>query len=232
LVDVTAEPMAPEAGAASISAVEAMDAAFTGSRCHVVLPDGSSRLMAASRWAGQPSTSDVALFVDPCVGPTLDLGCGPGRLSGALASRGVDVMGVDISPEAVRQTRRRGVPAVCQDVFDHLPRPGTWSHVLLADGNIGLGGHPVRLLGRVAELMSPAGTALVELDGPGGVSVHHDLQLRVEGRTSRPFSWATVGVGAICTVAAAAGLVASEVRSVAGRQVATLRHGAARPGRR
>lgn len=228
---MTAEPMAPEAEEASISAVEAMDAAFTGSRCHLVRPDGTARLVAASRWAGEPSASDVALFVDPCVGPTLDLGCGPGRLSGALAARGVDVMGVDISREAVRQTRRRGVPAICQDVFGHLPGPGMWSHVLLADGNIGLGGHPVRLLERVAELMSATGTALVELDGPGGVSVHHDLQLRVGNRTSRPFSWATVGTAAICTVAAAAGLKTSDVRSVAGRQVATLRHGASRPGR-
>ena len=221
--------MAPEAEATSISTVEAMDAAFAGSRCHVVHPDGTSRLMAASRWAGEPSASDVALFVDPCVGPTLDVGCGPGRLSGALASRGVDVMGVDISPEAVRLTRRRGVPALCRDVFGHLPGPGTWTHVLLADGNIGLGGHPIRLLERVAELMDPCGTALVELDGPGGVSVHHGLRLRVGGRTSRPFSWATVGAAAIRTVAAAAGLAASDVRSVAGRQVATLRHGASGP---
>jgi SAM-dependent methyltransferase len=224
--------MAPEARPASISAVEAMDAALAGARCHVLLPDGSARLMAASRWAGEPSASDVALFVDPCDGPTLDLGCGPGRLSGALAARGVDVLGVDISPEAVRQARHRGVPAVCQDVFAHRPGPHLWSHVLLADGNIGLGGRPVRLLERVADLMSPAGTALVELGGGSGVSVHHDLQLRVRGRTSDSFSWATVGAAAICAVAAAAGLVTSEVRSVAGRQVATLRHAPARPGRR
>lgn len=224
--------MARQAENAPISAVEALDAAFAGSRCHVVRPDGSSRLMAADRWSGNPSVSDIALFVDPCVGPTLDVGCGPGRLTGALTARGVDVLGVDLSAEAVRQTRRRGARAVCQDVFAHLPGPDRWSHVLLADGNIGLGGHPVRLLERVAELMSPDGTALVELSGRGGVRVHDNMQLRVGGRTSHPFAWATVGTGAIGKLAAAAGLVACDLRSLAGRHVATLQLGPARPGHR
>ncbi len=200
------------------------------SRCDIIHPDGSSRLLAADRWSGEPSEGDLALFVEPCAGPTLDVGCGPGRLSGALVARGVDVLGVDISAEAVRQTRRRGARAVCQDVFAHLP--GSWAHVLLADGNIGLGGHPVRLLERVAELMSPDGAALVELSGGGGMTVHENVHLRVDGRTSRPFGWATVGAAAIQSVAAAAGLVACEVRSVAGRQVATLRHAPSRLGHR
>lgn len=40
-------------------------------------------------------------------GPVLDLGCGTGELSMFLARRGFDVLGIDISPVAVRQAREK-----------------------------------------------------------------------------------------------------------------------------
>lgn len=39
-------------------------------------------------------------------GPVADLGCGPGRITGHLASLGLDVSGIDLSPEMVRVARR------------------------------------------------------------------------------------------------------------------------------
>jgi SAM-dependent methyltransferase len=39
-------------------------------------------------------------------GPVGDLGCGPGRLTGYLASLGLDVFGVDLSPGMVGAARR------------------------------------------------------------------------------------------------------------------------------
>jgi SAM-dependent methyltransferase len=39
-------------------------------------------------------------------GPVADLGCGPGRLTGYLASLGLDVFGVDLSPGMVDVARR------------------------------------------------------------------------------------------------------------------------------
>ncbi|WP_406632346.1 class I SAM-dependent DNA methyltransferase [Amycolatopsis sp. WGS_07] len=39
-------------------------------------------------------------------GPVGDLGCGPGRLTGYLKSLGLDVFGVDLSPEMVAVARR------------------------------------------------------------------------------------------------------------------------------
>ncbi|WP_460441335.1 class I SAM-dependent DNA methyltransferase [Amycolatopsis stemonae] len=39
-------------------------------------------------------------------GPVGDLGCGPGRLTGHLASLGLDVFGVDLSPSMVAAARR------------------------------------------------------------------------------------------------------------------------------
>lgn len=56
---------------------------------------------------------DVAMlddFADRCagarLGPVLDAGCGTGRVAAHLASRGLDVVGVDASPRMVDNARR------------------------------------------------------------------------------------------------------------------------------
>ena len=208
----------------TITSAEALDAAYRGQPCEVVRPDGSTRLVPTQRWSGHASPDDNALFVDPCVGSTLDVGCGPGRLSEALARRGLDVLGIDISQEAVRQTRQRGAPALCHDIFDRAAPFDQWRHIVLADGNVGLGGDPVRLLRRITELLRPGGTILVELAGPGRVVLHENVQLRVGDRTTTPFSWATVGTHAIADLAAASGLCVAGMRRRQTRHVATLRH--------
>ena len=205
-----------------MTTAQALDAAFAGEFCELVRADGLRRPLAAHRWSGPASESDLRLFVEPSTGRTLDLGCGPGRLAGALWSRGVDVLGVDISPEAVRQTQARGAPALCRDAFDDLPGALSWEHVLLADGNIGLGGRPVSLLRRVTALLSPRGNVLVELAGDGTLCIHHGMHLQVGDRASGCFDWATVGVDAIVDVAGAAGLRVAGLVSAAGRHVAIL----------
>ena len=53
---------------------------------------------------------DLPLYVDEAVasgGPVLELGCGTGRVSGAIANAGVDVTGLDSSPEMLKEARRR-----------------------------------------------------------------------------------------------------------------------------
>ena len=46
-------------------------------------------------------------------------------------------------------------------------REGRWDTVLLADGNIGIGGDPLALLRRAAELLHPGGRVVVDLAEPG-----------------------------------------------------------------
>lgn len=170
------------------------------------------------RWRGAAAASDE-LLLGPCCGPSLDVGCGPGRLTAELAARGVAALGVDTSPLAVRMARARGAAALHRNVFGPLPGEGGWRHVLLADGNIGIGGDPVALLLRAARLAAPGASVLVEVEPPGaGVQ---RTRARVGG-TGDWFAWARVDAGAIVALAAHAGLRAASVRNAAGRYVATL----------
>lgn len=207
--------------------VDLFDAALAGASCRLHgLPQGSVDLP-ISRWRADFDPGDDALL-SPCFGPTLDIGCGPGRLTYALASRGVAALGIDIAPGAVRQTQQRGAQALQRDVFGPLPAEGRWSSVLLADGNIGIGGDPARLLRRVFELLAPGGQAVVELAEPGvGMSVH-EVQLEVAGRWSTPFGWAIVGAESLAALAEVAALRMLDVSCSDGRWFATLvRDGAA-----
>lgn len=222
VMDDTATSDAAASDTRPLTSAEALDAAFAGAPTEVVNSDGSAKRLAAHRWTGPASPTDIALFVDPCTGPTLDVGCGPGRLTVALAEKGLSALGIDISAEAVRLARRRGAAVVQQDVFAELPRRTTWHHMLLADGNIGLGGDPPRLLRRLMTALATDGTILVELAGPGVDSSRHRVHLRVAGRACQPFDWATVSIDQIDHVAGTAGMTVTEVRSLSGRHVATL----------
>ena len=204
---------------------EALRRAATGTETALDLVDpaggGALKRLRPTDWCGPLRAGDTAL-VDRCAGPTLDVGCGPGRLAGALVATGVPAMGVDVNAEAVRQARRRGVPTMHRDVFRPLPGAGRWRHVLLADGNIGIGGDPYRLLSRCRELLVTGGDILLELDPPGTVTWHGVAALRYDGRTGPPFPWAAVSVDDLDAVAHPAGLSTMERWTQAGRCFARL----------
>jgi SAM-dependent methyltransferase len=196
--------------------VTAFDVGLAGGEC--VLEQAGERVrLPVDRWHGAADAADGVLL-DACHGPTLDLGCGPGRLVAALVGRGVVALGVDNSPLAVALTRSRGGPAVRRDVFGRLPGTGRWSHVLLADGNVGIGGDPVALLRRARKLLRRDGSVLVEVEPPG-CGLRRDRARIDDGPW---FPWARLDVRVVGHTAAAAGLRVRWSRESGGRWFAEL----------
>ncbi|CAO5183359.1 hypothetical protein FAIPA1_510018 [Frankia sp. AiPs1] len=183
-------------------------------------PDGR-RPVPVDLWRGDLAPGDEVLL-DACQGPTLDVGCGPGRLAAALTRGGVSALGIDVTEGAVRLARRAGAKALCLDVFGPVPGVGCWREVILADGNIGIGGDPVRLLHRARALLAGHGRILAEVEGPGRPTRVYPARLECAGLTSVPFGWATVGVDGIGPLSGSAGLRVTAVTARAGRYFAVL----------
>lgn len=168
--------------------------------------EGGTVLLDLPRWTEPVDAADEQLL-DACAGPTLDLGCGPGRLTRALVARHVDCLGVDVAPVAVALARSGGTPVLHASAFDAVLDDTRWATVLLADGNIGIGGDPVALLRRCRALLTDRGQVLVEVEPPAART--RTARVRIEstsGRTSRWFSWAHVSAPDAAEVAAQAGL--------------------------
>ncbi|HLU55628.1 MAG TPA: class I SAM-dependent methyltransferase [Pseudonocardia sp.] len=182
----------------------AFDAALRGTPARMLRSDGAEVVLAVGRWHAD-AAGDDAWLLDRCTGPALDLGCGPGRLVAALRRRGIPALGVDTSPAAVASCRARGAPVLHRDLFGELP--GGWRHVLLADGNIGIGGDPLRLLRRAARLLRPGGTVLVETDPDPAARWAGTARVHTPDGVGPPLPWAVVGAAALREVAAEAGLV-------------------------
>lgn len=185
-------------------------------------PDGSTAPLALGRWCGSLVDGDDGLL-RRCAGATLDVGCGPGRLAAAAAWQGLPVLGVDVSATAVRLARERGVFALRRSVFDRLPAEGRWRTALLADGNIGIDGDPVRLLTRLRSLLGVDGQVLCELDPPHVPTRAVRVQIEdPRGGRSAEFGWAHVSVNDVGSVAAAAGLSQAATWEEAGRWFSAL----------
>ena len=182
--------------------------------------DGTRTPLAVDEWL-DASPGDTSML-DRCYGPTLDVGSGPGRLTVALAERGIPSLGIDITPYAVQMARSAGALALLRDVFGHVPGAGRWVTVLLADGNIGIGGDPVALLRRVSELLTSGGQAIVEVQAPGQELRREQVRLRNADTVSDWFPWAYVGADQIGEVAGSAGLNLTETWSAEGRWFAAL----------
>jgi SAM-dependent methyltransferase len=182
--------------------------------------DGSRVPLAVDDWLHE-IPGDKSLL-DRCDGPTLDIGSGPGRLTVALAERGIPALGIDITPHAVTLARWSGALVMLRDVFGRVPGTGRWMTVLLADGNIGIGGDPAALLRRAGELLAREGRALVEVEPPGSPLRQEEVRLTYAGLASAWFPWAFVGADHIEDVARDAGLGEVETWTVEGRWFASI----------
>jgi glycosyltransferase A (GT-A) superfamily protein (DUF2064 family)/SAM-dependent methyltransferase len=197
--------------------------ALNGQSIRVETRDGKGLPLDIGRWAGAPDGID-RLMLNRCEGTVLDVGCGPGRLVAALAETGRPALGVDVSPRAVQLTAARGASVLRRPVEGPLPGEGRWGTVLLADGNIGIGGDPAALLRRCRQLLSQAGLLLVEADVQDDLEEVSPITLVDEaGRRSYPLPWARLGSTALARIAARAGFRVMEEWRVGGRVFLALR---------
>jgi SAM-dependent methyltransferase len=200
------------------------DRALDGERCWIRHDDGGIRPLPAHRWLGErheDAPFDEAV-TQMCAAPTIELGCGPARLVARLIRRGIPALGIDRSAAAIRLAGRVGAPALLGDVFEPLPGMGHWQTVLLVDGNIGLGGDPLRILGRAAELLCRGGRCVAEFDTEAiGVRARW-VRLESSREVGPWFRWASVGVDSAAVLAGQVGLTVTGVRLVGGRVIADL----------
>ncbi len=189
---------------------DVLASAFGGRVCHVVgLSDVPVRLPIQRWWRSAHGTDHTLL--ERCRGATIDIGCGPGRMTYELMVRGHQALGIDVMPAAVELARGRGAAALERDVFDRVPGEGRWECALLADGNIGIGGDPVRLLHRARQLISHHGRVVVDVTNRGDEIDVRDVALTCNGMVSRRFRWAVVPAGALAALAATVSLEVEEL---------------------
>ncbi|GAA4356012.1 hypothetical protein GCM10023145_25910 [Angustibacter luteus] len=193
------------------------DAVRAGQSLRLVALDGQPPPFDIARWTAAADPVDLALL-ERCEGVILDVGCGPGRMAAAIAGLGRPVLGVDIARGSVDRTAAAGALALRRSVFDTLPGEGRWDTVLLADGNLGIGADPDRLLRRVRELLRPGGLLLVE---PEPAEVDERVQLclhTADGAVaSETFDWARIGGSAAVGRAERLGFSLEERWEAAGR---------------
>lgn len=198
--------------------------ALIGEQCWVRTDNGELRALPVQRWRGGRGAD--ALFdravVAMCHGPTIDLGCGPGRLVARLIQHGIPALGVDQSATAVQLARRSGAPILRRNLFDPLPATGRWQTVLLIDGNVGLDGDAHRVLSRARQLLQGGGRCLAEFDSTTTTVATTWARLETVHSIGPWFRWASVGLDTAATLADDAGLVLSSVHHIGRRVIASL----------
>jgi SAM-dependent methyltransferase len=99
-------------------------------------------------------------------GRVLDIGCGGGRWSLYLQKRGHDVLGIDISPLAVKVRKLRGLRNVkVKSISEVDSRSGRFDTILMMGNNFGLFGRPKQarqLLKRFYHMTSPDALIIAE----------------------------------------------------------------------
>ena len=213
------------AGRRRLAPEEAYARALAGQPCAVVADDGTVTSLQSRRWLAEADDSDRRLFVEPCSGPTLDVGCGPGRLLVALQRRRVDGArdrrlrrrrrprpGTRRPRDPARRVRRRprrgavGARAARRRQHRHRWRPRAAARPGRRDCCDPAAGCTSR--------STPATAA--------AACRTQRVRLQVGGHSSTPFRWATVDDDAIGRLADLVGLRLLGVDRHAGRSVAVL----------
>jgi ubiquinone/menaquinone biosynthesis C-methylase UbiE len=128
----------------------------------------------------------------PRDGPALEVGIGTGIVAAALAERGVDVVGIDLSPAMLRHAQRRAPGRVARADALHLPiRTGSVAAAYLVHV-VHLVTDMERVLAEVVRVLRPGGVIVVSATRdtePPATDVHEvlvELERVIGSRPERP----------------------------------------------
>jgi len=186
------------------------------SRARLRYRDGRVRELNIDRWLGEADDVDRRLL-SRVTGPVLDIGCGPGRHVEALELGSTEALGMDVSQEFVTLAQGYGRRVILQSVFDPVPGGSRWASALLLDGSIGIGGNPIALLRRAADLLLSGGRVLVETTAPTQASEVTYLDIESEEVAWASFQWATLSASDAAWVADVSGFHVTETWEDSGR---------------
>ena len=103
-------------------------------------------------------------------GKVLDVGCGTGKHALYLQSMGIDVVGLDISPLAVKVCKKRGVKkCVAGSALDLPFKNGTFDTIIMMGNNFGIAGtlpKTRRMLMNFRELLGANGIVIAHSIDP------------------------------------------------------------------
>ena len=125
------------------------DRALTGERCWVRHDDGRVHRLPVQQLAGRhaaPTPCSTRRWWRCATGRRSTWVVAQGDWWRTWSSAGSRRSGSTSPRRRIGLARRSGAPALRRDVFEPLPGTGRWQTVLLADGNVGLGGDPWRVL--------------------------------------------------------------------------------------
>jgi SAM-dependent methyltransferase len=184
--------------------------------------DGRALPLEIDRWLNPADEADRTVIAR-AVAPVLDVGCGPGRIVAASVACGLLTLGIDIAKTAVAMTRGQGLNALRRNVFGRLPGEGRWATVVLLDGNIGIGGDPIRLLHRVRDVLAPTGRVLIETHPNPAADEQLIVRFAHTGAPLGPsFPWAHIGLAALRRYAGQLDFAVTEEWQAGGRTFAVL----------